>query len=362
MPENGPRPSTPVRAASDCGTTSSYDDDDRSSIHTDCSEALLESSETVWDLAPKPPPRRLSIAERASVFQDSRSTSVPVRAGRTMSVTSLGRIPESPKVDSPHKPAKPALDRHVSEAASLVSSTGSFYSLDASTRSSLSPPFMDAQSDIFRPWAATPPKQEQIPRGRTIHRRQLSDATVRTTSTDDIDTPVTPRAPKYPTSMSTVNVHPSSAPSTPPLVEDSDSDSVELPLLDIPTPPNAIRMKRLTGASQRRAFSPMPDVQNLFRAPKRHPGREFTNALMRKTCELVLGPPAHLVSLMLRIARSISNGFGFSTYRVTATEQAPCSWESDDEPEWREEDDFGIPLSHIGRTPKRRRTFSGEVD
>jgi hypothetical protein len=121
-------------------------------------------------------------------------------------------------------------------------------------------------------------------------------------------------------------------------------------------------MKRLTGASQKRAFSPMPPAQNLFCPPKHNPGRDFTNALVRKTCEIVLGPPAHLVSIMLRIATSISNGFSFSTYRVRRAEKIPCSWESDDEADWADEDDFGIPLNNIGEPALRRRTFSGEVD
>jgi hypothetical protein len=155
---------------------------------------------------------------------------------------------------------------------------------------------------------------------------------------------------------------PSSAPSTPPLVSDSDDDSVDSPEMNIATPPDAIRMKRLTGASQRRAFSPMPQPKNLFIPSKPATiGSQFTSALVRKTCELVLGPPSHLVSLMLRIAAGISN-FGFSSYRVRRQEKIPCSWESDDEPEWPEEDDFGIPLNNIGDPTQRRRTYLGDLD
>ncbi len=338
VPEGGVRPSTPVLAGSDCGA-SAYDDDDRSSVYTDSSEAVLESSETLRDLAPsQPAPRRLSIAERASFFQDMRSPSLPGRGARAMSVASLKGIPESPKVERTGEPVKPALGRHVSEAGGLVSSSGSFYSLHKSAHGSSSTRSLDASVDPMSSWAET--KQEHFLRGRTLHRREMSDVTVKPT----------------------VDVRRSPAPPTPPLIDDSDTDSIELPLLDAPTPPNAIRMKRLTGATQRRAFSPMPHVQTLFRAQRRNSGREFTNALVRKTCELVLGPPAHLVSLMLRIARSISNGFGFSTYQVSASEQTSCSWESDDEGDWADEDDFGIPLNHVGRTPRRRKTFSGEVD
>jgi hypothetical protein len=127
-------------------------------------------------------------------------------------------------------------------------------------------------------------------------------------------------------------------------------------------------MKRLTGASQKRAFSPMPQPQNIFRPQAQGPTKQFTAALIRKTCEIVLGPPAHLVQLMLRIAANISDGvFSFNTYRVPRNaEKIPCSWESsDDEDEWPEEDDFGIPLRTLDSrdsSTHRRRNFSGEVD
>lgn len=64
---------------------------------------------------------------------------------------------------------------------------------------------------------------------------------------------------------------------------------------------------------------------------------------------------------MLRIAASISN-FGFSAYRVRREEKIPCSWESDDDAEWPDEDDFGIPLSNVGDPTHRRRAYHGEVD
>lgn len=366
VPETGPRPSTPVLEGSDSGTTSSYEEDDRSSIHTDSSEVVPESPETVMDTPPpKPLPRRLSVAERASVFEGSRPFTAPITKERAVSVSAMQRIPESPPVEvKPKESEKPILERQVSDTNSLISSADSFYSLDTSTHASPSPPFLDAEADLLNPWAESLHTKEHLSRGRSTHRRQISEVTVRASSVDSAkpSTPVTPTLPFHAKPTPKLDALPSSAPSTPPLINDSDDDSLELPALDIPTPPDAIRMKRLTGASQRRAFSPMPQAQNLFRPPKRNPGRDFTNALVRRTCELVLGPPAHLVSLMLRIAQSISNGFGFSTYRVRRTEKIPCSWESDDESDWPEEDDFGIPLSNVGDSAHRRNTFSGELD
>jgi hypothetical protein len=67
---------------------------------------------------------------------------------------------------------------------------------------------------------------------------------------------------------------------------------------------------------------------------------------------------------MLNIAARISEGaFGFSTYRVRHSgEKIPCSWESsDDEDEW-DEDDYGIPLSNLQDSALRRKAYPGDVD
>lgn len=365
VPENGARPVTPVFGGSDCGTTSSYDEDDRSSVFTDGSEAKPESPETVFGSTPPKTVRRLSVAERASMFQGLRSVTAPAGTHRTASAVSMHRISEEPvKKDEERVHAdKPALERHVSEADSLASSADSFYSLDTTTDRSPSTPFVDAEADLLSPWSDETAKLEDA-RGRSKHRRQVSEMTVRSPSIKDVhdQLPVTPTTSSPTDEAPKIDVQRSSPPSTPPLVSDSDDDSVDLPGLDVATPPDAIRMKRLTGASQRRAFSPMPQPKNLFIPPKQTVGKQLTQAIVRKTLELVLGPPAHLVSLMLRIAASISNGFGFSTYRVRQAEKPPGSWESDDDEDWPDEDDFGIPLSNLGEGSHRRQTFSGELD
>ncbi|KAF9696701.1 hypothetical protein EKO04_005405 [Ascochyta lentis] len=371
MPEDGPRPSTPVLEGSDSANTSSYEEDDRSSIHTDTSDAPVpETPETVFENTPPPKVvRRLSVAERAQLFQSPRSVTAPISTTRNRSAStasSMGCIPEMTKEEdkenkSNTKPA--ALERKTStDAASLLSSADSFYSLSTARRSP-SPPFLDAEADILNPWVNTPPKQDDT-RGRARHRRDFSELTVRATSADHDDKSVlvTPVVPLLPITTPSIDVRPSSAPHTPPLVSDSDEDSLELPSLDAPTPPNMVRMRKLTGASPRRAFSPMPQPQNLCFPTKHKPNQKFTIALVRKTCEIVLGPPQHLVSLMLRIAASISNGFGFSTYRVRRTENIPGSWESSGEEDEWEEDDFGIPLSNLGEPASRRTGHPGELD
>lgn len=367
--QHGPRPSTSGTHRSETGTTSSYDEDDRSSICTDSSEIVAATPETPLagttpkPLPSKPLPRRLSVGERVSMFQGLRSATAPIKMPRRESVSAMERIvesPLSPPANRPNEADKPILERQISDAPSLASSADSFYSLETATPS---PRFLDVEADSINPWANAFSTQQDESRGRSIHRRQISEVTVRGPSTERTDpsAPVTPTVPYYSSTTPSIDVRPSSAPSTPPLVSDSDDDSLGRASIDIPTPPDAIRMRKLTGASQRRAFSPMPPAQNLFCPPKHNPGRDFTNALVRKTCELVLGPPAHLVSIMLRIATTVSNGFGFSTYRMRRAEKIPCAWESDDEADWSE-DDFGIPLNNIGNPALRRQTFSGEVD
>lgn len=378
MPEGTSRPATPVLGDSDSGTTSSYEEDDRSSIadRSDRSEEAPESPATNLDITPpKPQPKPLpSVLERTKTFQGMRAVTAPT--AMTTPHPSIADAPvfedavegmSSTKLEESSAVAEEeAVEDHKGsvDTQSLMSSTESFYSLD--THRSPSPCFEDAEAELINPWAELHNVQDHETRGRSKHRRQTSEITLRAPSSEPAEegAPVTPTTNK-PVSSPTVDTLLSSPPSTPPLVSDSDDDSVRPPSLDVPTPPAALRMKRLTGASQKRAFSPMPQPQNIFRPPARGPTKQFTAALIRKTCELVLGPPAHLVQLMLRIAANISDGvFSFNTYRVPrSTEKIPCSWESSDEDEWPEEDDFGIPLRTLDdSSTHQRRNFSGELD
>ncbi|KAF2687955.1 hypothetical protein K458DRAFT_385519 [Lentithecium fluviatile CBS 122367] len=378
MPEDTSRPATPVAQGSDSGTTSSYEEDDRSSINTDKSEAAPESPTTNLEVTPlklPPQPRPVSsVLERARSFQGTRSVTAPTAVSvrrPSIAETSISEEAEEGMASEVSREdtnagaeAESSVERKDSvDTQSLMSSTDSFYSLD--THRSPSPHFEDAEAELINPWADIPAMQEQDARGRSKHRRQTSELTLRAPSSEpaDKDAPTTPTTDQ-PVSSPTVHINLSSPPSTPPLVSDSDDDSVRPPSLDVPTPPVALRMKRLTGASQKRAFSPMPQPQNLFCPPAHNQRKQFTTALIRKTCEIVLGPPAHLVQLMLRIAANISDGvFGFKTYRVPrTTEKIPCSWESSDEDEWPEEDDFGIPLRTLDDSTVRRRNFSSDLD
>ncbi|KAF2477904.1 uncharacterized protein BDR25DRAFT_330526 [Lindgomyces ingoldianus] len=354
VPEDGPRPSPSVLEGSD----SSYEEDDRSSIST----AVSESPAQMSDIPPRRQIRTPSVSERAKMFQGLRSVTMPsglVRSPSSYSA-SASAYPQTLRISRTYPGAEEKSDKPSPpvDTGSLMSSTDSFYSFDTTVPGTPSPPYLDAEPGFeHNPWVEEREHAVEEPRGRDRHRRQISEATVRPISSGNVEGQV-PHTP-------TIDLHPSSALATPPLSPDSD-DSVEPAYLDVPTPPDTIRLKRLTGASQRRAFSPMPHPQNLFCPPSPGPRQQFTAALVRKTCELIFGPPSHLVTLMLRIAAKISQGaFGWNTYRVRHTgEKIPCSWESSDEDEW-EEDDYGIPLRNLeGSTIRRRERgwSSTEVD
>ncbi|KAL5392868.1 hypothetical protein DPSP01_000563 [Paraphaeosphaeria sporulosa] len=374
MPENGSRPCTPVLEGSDAGTASSYEEDDTSSICTDRSEPMPDTPATAAEAtppkpAPKPTPaRRLSVAERKRTFEEKRSVTVPTaQLPHRLSFSSQAipeQIEQTPKVEEASSSERTPLERKES-AQSMVSTVDSFYSVETSAPESPTPPFQDAEAEAVNPWALELRVKDEEGRGRSKHRRQASELTVRQPSAHTAEeAPVTPTDDQA-TTGPTIRLSP--APSTPPLVSDSDDDSLSLPSLDVATPPDAIRMRRLTGATQKRAFSPMPAPQNLFCPPANGPRKQFTNALIRKTAEIVLGPPAHLVSLMLRIAAKITQGVSsFNTYRIrNITETIPGSWLSDGEEEdedWAEEDDFGIPLRNLDEPASNRRGFAGDVD
>ena len=341
VPEDGPPP-----------MMDDYDSDASSTISR-------RRSRVIDDGRDSPPPKLVaptglspSLPDRIKKFQVLRSVTVPTkmvpprRLRQQGSPDQLDGIPES---DSPM------------DAMSLMSSVDSFYSLDGTVSETPSPPYLDAETGIEdNPWANEVQIQnheddidETATRGRSRHRRDISQVTIRAPSGGPVQGPAQHPAPETPTNEGKL----SSAPSTPQLISDSD-DSFEPPFLDVPTPPDTIRLRKLTGASQRRAFSPMPPAQNLFRPPARATENEkrLTSELIRRTCELLLGPPAHLVALMLRIAARISTaGFAWGgRRRARSRNERTSSWESKGEDAW-DEDDFGIPLGNLRNALRRRR-------
>jgi hypothetical protein len=351
--DQGPMPSTPVLEGSDSGTASSNEEDVRSSNVTDISEAMPELPEPVQYLTPlKPKPQRmLSLSERAKKFQGMRSMTMPI--GRGMDFSIVRQNSDQPEDRENGR-------KESTDPTSLMSSTDSFHTAQPSP----STPYLDAEVNLSNPWedqlSPRASRNDQRKRGRSRHRRQISEATVRAPSSDSSEnSPLgTSRLDLGTSPNPKIGIHLSSAPSTPPLVSDTEDDCP--PSLGVPTPRDNIRLRRLTGASQRRAFSPIPHPHNLFLpTTPAGPRKQFTDAMMRKTMDLVLGPPHHLVTLMLRIAAKIKNGaFGFTTFRIRQPAKVSRSWESSDDSS-ASEDDFGIPLKNMERSRSRLRGRGG---
>ncbi len=182
------------------------------------------------------------------------------------------------------------------------------------------------------------------------HARGISETTVTASSTSRSSDPATDR-----------NISP---PSTPTLLEDSEDAGTPPWSDELKTPPDSIRLRRLSGFPRRRSFSSLPDRPPNLLSPgmKKPQQRRLTAAIVERTCSLLLGPPAHLVALMLRIAAQIAGGVfrGGSVYAHGELDKIPGTWESSgDEDDM--EDDYGIPLTNL-RNQARDAPPQAEVD
>lgn len=226
----------------------------------------------------------------------------------------------------------------VAQYASSASSTDSFYSFN--DYASASPP-SSPDTDSPSPTASSYALQTENLMSKPRHKRDISDVTI----TIDMQIANSLESP----SILSEDARSPSPPPTPTLISDSD-DASDPPWSDALTPPENFRLHRLPPGSCRRTLSPLPHPANLFTPPTKTSKRQLSTALIQKTYALLLGPPAHLVALMIRIAARIANGTsGVYPYDVNAKERKiPCTWESsgDEEDEW-DEDDCGIPLGDI---------------
>jgi hypothetical protein len=141
-------------------------------------------------------------------------------------------------------------------------------------------------------------------------------------------------------------------PATPTLISDVSSNSDGLSIGTTGSPPTTIRLRHA-----RFPADPFDDEAAADDARRKLsilsptiPAGGFNPlgaALIQKTYSLLMGPPAHLIALMLQIAARI-------VHRLPqgATMHIPGAWEGgdgffDDEGE-EDEDDFGFPLHHAG--------------
>ena len=217
-----------------------------------------------------------------------------------------------------------------SDTASVASSHDSYYSVDEAA--------IAAEAREHVPDLIDHEHMSTINAARSNHSRQISEITI----TPSTPTPLSNRE----------DAREPSDPSTPTLVSDTE-DEQDLPFLDAVTPPDTIRLRRIP-----QHLSDDPDHEHALQslrhrnsfynsnAPSRK--RAISAALVQKAYSLLVGPPSHLVSLMLdiaaRIVRSMQGARDMSR-------RMPGAWNSshaEEEDEW-EEDDFGIPLDNLRR-------------
>ncbi|KAI9871450.1 MAG: hypothetical protein M1830_002904 [Pleopsidium flavum] len=242
-------------------------------------------------------------------------------------------------------------------SSSLSSSIDSFQSFH-SPISPLppSPPYSDPPS---------PPSnlsgRIDLPRRRP-HTRDISEITV-TAASPDFGNPI-----QTPT-RSKIRQNPASLLETPTTVHGTDGQNDEV-WFEMMEPSAATELRSRPAPFSQRPHSPLPLPANLYSPTSRASGHHLTTAILQKTCSVLLGPPVHLIALMLNIAKKIASGatrgvaFGFGE----AGERIPCQWDYSDtdelgEGEWGE-DDYGIALSNMPAKPMRRAPVGGswEID
>lgn len=215
------------------------------------------------------------------------------------------------------------------DAASIVSSQTTYYSADEGAPE-------DEQGDLSEHL-----DEDDTIRLPTRHKRDISEATA------------VPSTPKAPVQFGETEREPSD-PATPTLISDSGDDVPDTTWFDAITPPDTMRLRHITtrpsSASIRPGIDPLANA-SLF-TPSRPPSRrtQISQALIQNAYSLVIGPPAHLIALMLQIAARIVHGIPIVYGGRGRREKAPGAWESsaDEEDEW-DEDDYGVPLHNLRR-------------
>ncbi|KAF2227838.1 inheritance of peroxisomes protein 1-domain-containing protein [Elsinoe ampelina] len=135
--------------------------------------------------------------------------------------------------------------------------------------------------------------------------------------------------------------------STPSLSSDSEDHSWG----EVITPPETLRIRKTRKMNAAESLSRASSASRLRRS-SRESQNALTNGIVRKTCSLVLGPPAHLVSIMLKIAAKITNGAFSLTIKspLDSPHTVPGSWYVGDEEDDWDLDDYGFP---VGQAQKR---------
>ena len=282
-----------------------------------------------------------------------------LRTGRTVTAPpqlTLGKLP--PPNATMNTLVLPESDRRSPSRSSSVESFHSFHS-------PISPLSPSPEIYIEDPHSTAYSMTIDVPRIRS-HKRDASEVTVTADSSELWD------MTSADSSVETMYHSFPEGPDTPPLMSDVTSQG-EDQSSEALTPSPTTEIRRRVIKSRQRAQSPLPSPANLCSpySPRSHiPGHYLTTAILQKTCSLLLGPPAQLVALMLRIAAKLTRGtfrgssFGFGE----GGQKIPCSWDFSDggeESDEIEEDDFGVPLTNISfsrDSPAKELGGSWEID
>lgn len=326
---------------------------------------------------------------RLAAFASRRAATAPALRLRTPSTSTLDSVKESTR--EPQGEA-PSIIEPSSPAASSTESLDSFHSLE-SWHEPLSPP---AASSMFSPSKTYPYPHENIP--LALNKGQMSGfTTTPTVSAWDRnsvgavvssecrtpDTPFTevheddrsPRAadtkfaePSHKEAEETTAALPIQAQALPEEdtsnATDTESTSTSWSSAASHTSSDSpIRHRAATTSvaiSHRspRGLSPLPPAANLLTTSNNRTAsavraiRRIPSSIFNTTCEILISPPAHLISLMLKVAARITAGEwqGFVFGMGEGGEVVDIRWDWSDDREviegsW-EEDDFGFGKAH----------------
>ncbi|OHE98525.1 hypothetical protein CORC01_06146 [Colletotrichum orchidophilum] len=312
-----------------------------------------------------------AVLEGSGVMGGRRKKLRGFRAGRALVPPQLTLLTSPPSKSAMR--STPILD----EAASPTGSTDSFHSSKSwhsPAHSPITPVPRSPASDVSPTRFPYPHDNILIPK-KPWHYRDISDLTI---------TPETRRTWDA-TSSLTDDSSVDSAATAPDIASEAVEQPDKIALSEDEAATTAvvrrpyIRHRSTTSSISvgRRALSPLPTAANLF-APtsaqaRYHPlrsrlelVRRIPMAIVSKTCEVLLGPPSHLIALMLQVAAKIAAGqwrgmmFGFGE----GGETIPVQWDySDDEYDsWGENDDYYLSQVESSRANSVIGTDDGEND
>ncbi|KAL9084318.1 MAG: hypothetical protein Q9165_008146 [Trypethelium subeluteriae] len=281
-------------------------------------------------------------SQEASVLTESLSLSPEVMdaegiklLSRPKIVSAMRAVTSPPQLKLQDPPASNSKE-HNDEVPSFSSSLDSFHSVNSQV-------YYQAEEGLESGVNLT--EDERTARlAPPTHTRDVSDATI----------VVEPSDFEKPTSIISSPLDDdveASVPSTPTLVSDTEEHS-DPQSAEVVTPPDTLRLREPRRARYR-SVSPFTQDPSTLLMRARPQARHLPGTLIRKTYEILMSPPSHLISIMLKIAARIAGTIGLAAAEcdLPPSSRIPCSWESEEEGiDWDEEEDDSIRLKPLVRS------------